>query len=98
MLYGSAAPEISGNLDDDVGEILDMCTADDEGTNSLDEREVIILRDVDDTVAKEVVEVIGNMSKEEADQMGGKALQTIGVLIFTNSTNSTILSFDLSFV
>jgi len=69
ILYGSSTPEVCGNLDDDVAEILDMVTAEDEEV--LDEREVVILRDVDNDVAEEVVEVIGRMSKEEADEMGG---------------------------
>lgn len=56
-----------------MGEILDMCTADEE-EDMLDEREVIVLRDVDDAVAQEVVSVIENMSKEEADSKGGKLL------------------------
>lgn len=65
---------MNGNLDDDVAEILDMVTAeDDTELDELDEREVVILRDVDDHIAQEVVEVIGAMSKEEADEMGGEA-------------------------
>lgn len=71
ILYGSSAPEVSGNVDDYVAEMLDMVTEED--AEALDEREVVILRDVDDSVAQEVVEVIGKMSKEEADQQGGKS-------------------------
>ena len=69
ILYGSSAPELSGNLDDYVAEMLDMVAED--GQEVLDEKEVVILRDVDDTVAQEVVKVLGQMSKAEADEKGG---------------------------
>ena len=83
VLYGSVAPEISGNIDDDVGEILDMCTTEEEALDN-DEREVIVLRDVDDDVAQEVVQVIGSMSREEADEKGGKSLSSVFVFQLCN--------------
>ena len=83
VLYGSVAPEISGNIDDDVGEILDMCTTEEEALDN-GEREVIVLRDVDDDVAQEVVQVIGSMSREEADEKGGKSLSSVFVFQLCN--------------
>ena len=45
-----------------------MVTEEDE---EMEEKEVVILKDVDDKVAEEVVEIIGKMTKEEADKQGG---------------------------
>lgn len=72
-MYGSAAPESTGNLTDDVAEILDMVESQPQGLSDeeLEERDVIILRDVDENIAAEVVDVIGSMSQEEADGRGG---------------------------
>ena len=67
-MYGSPAPDVSGNIDDYVAEIMDMVTEEDE---EMEEKEVVILKDVDDKVAEEVVEIIGKMTKEEADKQGG---------------------------
>lgn len=78
VMYGSATPESTGNLTDDVAEILDMVESEAQGLSDdeLEERDVIILRDVDESVASEVVDVIGNMSQEEADGKGGEILFT----------------------
>lgn len=81
LLYGSCDPADSGNVEDDVAEILDLVdseeTPDSEtpetaaGAGDLEEREVVILRDVDAEVADEVIRVIGSMSELEAQHQGG---------------------------
>ena len=60
-----------------------MCTTEEEALDN-DEREVIVLRDVDDDVAQEVVQVIGSMSREEADEKGGKSLCSVFVFQLCN--------------
>lgn len=72
VLYGCAEPDRAGNIDDDVAEILDLVEDDGLPDEALEEREVVILRDVDEKVAAEVVETINNMSQEEAESQGGK--------------------------